>query len=156
LCSDTFKGYASPTKSATGKRKDIPQLEVKDFWGTSRRGHKAGKNGHFFGQLQAMPPQRGIHGFQRIIFMKFDAYELNDVDTYDTNNVWAYEGCVFPGGNLMAGRWWNPRLAWNDINNFSGPFLWWDVDTPTTKMPIQPEEALEFLESYFDQIIGLE
>lgn len=136
--------------------KEIPKPEFKEFWGTTRRGSKEGKNGHFFGRIYSLEQQHKIPGFQRITFMKFDVAEVNSVDTYDPNTIYAYEGCVFPGGNLIAGRWFNPRMKWNNPENFSGPFLWWNVEVPTTRMPIQPEEALEFLDGFWDEVLQLQ
>jgi hypothetical protein len=58
---------------------------------------------HAIGWLNALPDQRGIPGWQRITFMKHFAEDLDDVDS---DNLWAYEGVVLPGGRIIVGRWW--------------------------------------------------
>lgn len=55
------------------------------------------------GWLNALPDQYGIPGWQRITFMKHFAEDLGDVDS---DNLWAYEGVVLPGGRIIVGRWW--------------------------------------------------
>ena len=35
--------------------------------------------------------------------MKHFAEDLDDVDS---DNLWAYEGVVLPGGRIIVGRWW--------------------------------------------------
>lgn len=55
------------------------------------------------GWLNALPDQYGIPGWMRITFMKHFAENLNDVDS---DNLWAYEGVVLPGGRIIVGRWW--------------------------------------------------
>jgi hypothetical protein len=153
LCSDAFKDY-QPT-DRDGNPKEVKKPESKEFWGTTRRGSEGAKNGHFFGRIHSMMPQQVIHGFQRMVLMKFDADEVNGVDTYDPDNAWAYEGCVLPGGNLIVGRWWSPGLKASDVDCFSGPFLWWNVENPGTDAPIMPEEAYNFLSANLDQAVAL-
>lgn len=58
---------------------------------------------HAIGWLNALPDQCGIPGWQRITFMKHFAEDLDDVDS---DNLWAYEGVVLPGGRIIVGRWW--------------------------------------------------
>ncbi len=58
---------------------------------------------HALGWLNALPDQCGIPGWQRITFMKHFAEDLDDVDS---DNLWAYEGVVLPGGRIIVGRWW--------------------------------------------------
>lgn len=58
---------------------------------------------HAIGWLNALPDQCGIPGWQRITFMKHFAEDLGDVDS---DNLWAYEGVVLPGGRIIVGRWW--------------------------------------------------
>lgn len=77
------------------------------------------------------------------------AFDLNGIDT--DAGIWAYEGIVLPGGEIMVGRWWSPdsEVAL-DENGFeipvpgaglgldeggraatelySGPFIFWCVD----------------------------
>ena len=58
---------------------------------------------HAVGWLNALPDQYGIPGWQRITFMKHFA---EDLDNVDSDNLWAYEGVVLPGGRIIVGRWW--------------------------------------------------
>lgn len=58
---------------------------------------------HAIGWLNALPDQCGIPGWKRITFMKHFAEDLDDVDS---DNLWAYEGVVLPGGRIIVGRWW--------------------------------------------------
>lgn len=63
---------------------------------------------HFYarGWLNPLPPQPAgceIPGWQRITFMK---YFLDASNHIETDALWAYEGVVFPGGRIIAGRWW--------------------------------------------------
>lgn len=48
----------------------------------------------------------------------------------DGSALWAYEGVVLPGGQVVVGRWWGPRAAGADLNeeSYSGPFMFWCVD----------------------------
>ena len=47
----------------------------------------------------------------------------------DQGALWAYEGVVLPGGQIMLGRWWSPA---DGLGNqmYSGPFILWCVDGP--------------------------
>lgn len=55
------------------------------------------------GWLNPLPDQCGIPGWQRITLMKHFQEEL---DLTDSENHWAYEGVVLPGGRIILGRWW--------------------------------------------------
>jgi hypothetical protein len=55
------------------------------------------------GWLNALPPQAGIPGWQRITFMK---HFMDDFEQPEQDNLWAYEGVVLPGGRIILGRWW--------------------------------------------------
>jgi hypothetical protein len=55
------------------------------------------------GWVNALPDQYGIPGWQRITFMK---HFMDDFDSDDEDNLWAYEGVVLPGGRVILGRWW--------------------------------------------------
>jgi hypothetical protein len=123
------------------------QYELKSFYGTSRGTRPA----HFYGRIHGLPEQQGIPGFQRISLIKLFPHD----GEYDPCNVWAYEGCVLPGGRIIVGRWWDltadPR---NPVNIFGGPFIWWNVDNSAAEPPISSEEALEFLDSIHDPSMG--
>ncbi len=127
LCSDPFKdmelggGFRTSTRARPFKQINKP--EVKEFWGSCR----GSKEGHFYGRIHSMIPQQGIHGFQRVTMMKFYTTVTNGSHSYDPNQVWAYEGCVLPGGTVIVGRWWDLHGDPEDIDCLSGPFLWWNV-----------------------------
>ena len=79
------------------------------------------------GWLNALPEQCGIPGWQRVTMMKY--FWLPGGQSIDWQALWAYEGVVLPGGQIMLGRWWSPNHEeWEDA--YSGPFLLWCVDTP--------------------------
>jgi hypothetical protein len=152
--SDPFSQInAQKTKrsSPRGKTKEIKKPQVKQFWGTCR-----GKSGHFFGRTHAMTPQQGIHGFQRLTMIKFyTKCDENGEQTYDPDQVWAFEGCVLPGGRIIVGRWWDSTSDPNEVTTQSGPFLWWNVDTSAATVPIRQNEAFEFLDTVVDPEMGL-
>lgn len=108
------------------------------------------------GILHALPPQRGVPGFQRITMMKifppdFSADDLftsssNDSSSSNGNQTsweglngasnvpavvdescWAYEGVVLPGGMTILGRWWSPADETADRLG-TGPFIFWNVE----------------------------
>ena len=57
--------------------------------------------------------------------MKF--FEMEDTGTIDTDALWAYEGVVLPGGQIILGRWWSPNQVEGE-ETYSGPFILWCVD----------------------------
>ncbi|KAF2271401.1 uncharacterized protein EI97DRAFT_283724 [Westerdykella ornata] len=82
---------------------------------------------HASGWINPLAPQYGIKGWQRITMMKHFNPDYSQVDTDD---LWAYEGVVLPGGRIILGRWWNasPDPNHPDYGCNSGPFIWWAVD----------------------------
>ena len=99
---------------------------------------------HAIGWLNALPDQCGIPGWQRITFMKHFAENLDDVDS---DNLWAYEGVVLPGGRIIVGRWWfasetvdfdvsfslyacSGRSTSTDMEqkDYNGPFILWAAE----------------------------
>jgi hypothetical protein len=102
-----------------------------------------------------MQPQQGIHGFQRIVMMKYyTKIDSNGFEAYDPDQVWGYEGCVLPGGSMIVGRWWDARNDGTLMSTASGPFIWWNVDRSTATPPIKETEAFEFLDSFEDPLLG--
>ncbi|KAF3043202.1 hypothetical protein E8E12_008394 [Didymella heteroderae] len=77
------------------------------------------------GWLNALPDQCGIPGWQRITFMKHFAEDLDDVDS---DNLWAYEGVVLPGGRIIVGRWWFASEIINYNDDYNGPFILWAAE----------------------------
>ncbi|TKA71896.1 hypothetical protein B0A49_04540 [Cryomyces minteri] len=79
------------------------------------------------GWLNPLPPQHGIPGWQRLTMMKF--YEDDGGSgSYDPDGLWAYEGVVLPGGQIVLGRWWAVDHGIGDGDMYSGPFILWNVD----------------------------
>lgn len=136
---------AKPRRSQRGKQ---TTPEVEHFYGSAIDG----KTSHFYGRVHAIPPQQGVYGFQRVTMMKFFP---DGNGNYDFNQVWAYEGCMLPGGRIIVGRWWAPRDELLNVNaaSFCGPFVFWNVDSSAAPVPITGEEALEFLENINDTVI---
>jgi len=61
------------------------------------------------GWLNPLPPQQGIPGWQRVTMMK---YFVDPITGHmDDDALWAYEGVVLPGGQIMVGRWWSPEVG---------------------------------------------
>lgn len=58
----------------------------------------------------------------------------NPFDYMDTEALWAYEGVVLPGGEIIAGRWWSPQDEdAGDEELYSGPFMFWCCDPHPTE-----------------------
>lgn len=79
------------------------------------------------GWLNALPPQQGIPGWQRMTMMKY--FEVETTATMDLDALWAYEGVVLPGGEIILGRWWCANDGMGE-SMYSGPFILWCVDGP--------------------------
>ncbi|KAK5114906.1 hypothetical protein LTR62_002065 [Meristemomyces frigidus] len=82
---------------------------------------------HALGWLNALPPQNGVPGWQRMTMMKYFQDPVTRV--MDTAALWAYEGVVLPGGQIMLGRWWCVSDG-TGRDQYSGPFILWNVDGP--------------------------
>lgn len=70
---------------------------------------------HGAGWLNQLPSQQGISGWKRMTMMK---YFEDGEGGWDNNALWAYEGVVLPGGQVMLGRWWSPEepVAGREVN----------------------------------------
>ena len=79
------------------------------------------------GWLNAVPPQEDIPGWQRMTMMKY--FEDPVTGRIDEDALWAYEGVVLPGGQIIMGRWWSTGDG-TDEDMYSGPFILWCVDGP--------------------------
>jgi hypothetical protein len=77
------------------------------------------------GHINPLPPQNGIPGFARMTMMKYFRHPDGQMDT---NVMWAYEGIVLPGGQIMLGRWWAVEHNRHPREQYSGPFIMWCVD----------------------------
>lgn len=75
--------------------------------------------------MQELPPQQGIPGWQRFTMMK---YRIDENGFFDEEHLWAYEGCVLPGGQMILGRWWCAQAdPADDRYAYSGPFIFWNI-----------------------------
>ena len=95
------------------------------------------------GYTYPLPPQHNVPGWQRIVMMK---YFLDDGDdgNYDEDALWAYEGVILPGGQLIVGRWWAPEddVSQNDI--YCGPFIFWNIDSSVPREERGPDSTTGF------------
>ena len=55
-------------------------------------------------------------------------YFINSDGDLDMDALWAYEGVVLPGNQIIVGRWWSPEHHLNLANIYSGPFILWNTD----------------------------
>lgn len=92
-------------------------------------GHDSGENFLATGKLSSLPPQEGIPGWQRLSMMKY--YVDPNTGAIDHDALWAYEGVVLPGGQIILGRWWSPYEGTGE-EMYSGPFILWCVDGAET------------------------
>jgi hypothetical protein len=82
------------------------------------------------GWINPIASQRGVPGWSRMSMMKY----FKDPDgSLDQNAFWAYEGVVLPGGNMIVGRWWAADPAKSPEDQYSGPFLLWNIDASEPK-----------------------
>ncbi|KAF2088704.1 hypothetical protein K490DRAFT_38547, partial [Saccharata proteae CBS 121410] len=92
------------------------------------------------GWLQTLPTQFGIPGWKRMTMMK---YFENEHETWDEYALWAYEGVVLPGDQIIIGRWWSPEEDTPTDQLYTGPFIFWNVDAsiPGTDLHTKLAEA---------------
>lgn len=83
------------------------------------------------GWLNPLPEQEGVPGWQRMTMMKYFVDE--GTGRLDTSALWAYEGVVLPGGQIIMGRWWSPESHTREVDLYSGPFIFWNVDKSVEK-----------------------
>lgn len=93
------------------------------------------------GYTYPLPKQLGVPGWQRIVMMK---YFLDDDGSYEDEALWAYEGVVLPGGQLIVGRWWAPDDNVPQEKLYSGPFIFWNIDSSVPREERGPEFATGF------------
>ncbi|TVY81499.1 hypothetical protein LSUE1_G004411 [Lachnellula suecica] len=116
---DTSNRRASPRKGRAVPASKQPPILT--FYGLVR----GSKPAHFYGRLHALPQQQGLHGFQRLVLMKF---YTDPNGGFDMSQIFCYEGCVLPGGRVIVGRWWDALADPKAQSTASGPFIWWNVD----------------------------
>ncbi|KAI9804308.1 MAG: hypothetical protein M1833_007115 [Piccolia ochrophora] len=78
------------------------------------------------GRIYPLPPQQGIPGWRRVLMIKY-FYDAEIESAIDPTSLWAYEGCILPGGEIMLGRWWYPESETDDGQLYCGPFIFWNV-----------------------------
>ncbi|KAH7114224.1 hypothetical protein B0J11DRAFT_496496 [Dendryphion nanum] len=123
----SLKGTMPPRTRAQHR---APRVDGKENVSIRLSGEGRDQGDDFFasGWLNPLVPQGSIAGWQRVTFMK----HFEDLDQATTDDLWAYEGVVLPGGRIMVGRWWYASgdcksLDWGDN---SGPFILWAVEAP--------------------------
>jgi hypothetical protein len=77
------------------------------------------------GWINQLPTQKAVPGFKRIVMMKYFVDHNGEVDG---EALWAYEGVVLPGDQIIVGRWWSAEAPRNPAKVYSGPFLLWNTD----------------------------
>ncbi|KAF4630370.1 hypothetical protein G7Y89_g7768 [Cudoniella acicularis] len=136
---------AAQTKRASSRRSSrsqaLPDLEVKSFYGTSR----CTKTAHFYGRIHAMPQQQGFAGFQRIVLIK--CYTTPN-GGFNHEQIYCYEGCVFPGGTIVVGRWWHTNDDPDRVDSLMGPFIWWNVERSGLGIDGNGDDAINFLDNF--------
>lgn len=119
------------------------------------------------GCISNLPNQSRIPGWKRFTMMKYKHVSLASVDpdpplydppepwpedvnpakevsmqapraSIEDDDMWAYEGVVVPGGQIIVGRFWRPlqdqpdrgvgEEAYEGTGLYSGPFMFWCVD----------------------------
>ncbi|KAH6678571.1 hypothetical protein B0J14DRAFT_688649 [Halenospora varia] len=145
LPSNPFQVSRSPSSGRRPSRTKttLPNLDIKTFYGTSQCTKKA----YFYGRIHAMPQQQGLIGFQRIVVLKYYPAPSGE---FDFEQVYCYEGCVFPGNKVIVGRWWHQLGDPKANTTQSGPFIWWNVDRNGSGAEGTGDEALNFYEEYLN------
>ena len=118
------------TAKTRAQKKSAPPSEVENFAPLSFQFEGEGQDvmEQFLaaGWLNPLPDQNGIPGWQRMTMMKYFETETGEIDV---DALWAYEGVVLPGGQIVLGRWWSPSQG-EEEEMYSGPFILWCVDGP--------------------------
>lgn len=123
-------------KVVTRSQKASIPVDERDQWATqsyrfSGEGTDAGGPVFYDGWINPLPPQEGVPGWQRMTMMKYQA--LDEEGTIDFESLYAYEGIVLPGGQILVGRWWSPHSEYGE-DMYSGPFIMWCVDDEDDKI----------------------
>jgi hypothetical protein len=81
-------------------------------------------------RVNPLPAQHGFPGWQRFSMVKY--FHNPDTASHLVDDLWAYEGCVLPGGEVILGRWFylDPAggtggLDFDVHGTYSGPFIFW-------------------------------
>lgn len=92
------------------------------------------------GWISQLPTQKNIPGFKRMVMMK---YFVNTNGGIDYDALWAYEGIVLPGNQIIVGRWWSPEDPIVLGKIYSGPFILWNTDCATKYREIQDGQNID-------------
>lgn len=60
-------------------------------------------------------------------------YFVDSNGVLDNDALWAYEGIVLPGDQIIVGRWWSPQRRIDYTKVYSGPFILWNTDCGATQ-----------------------
>ncbi|KIW06983.1 hypothetical protein, variant [Verruconis gallopava] len=104
---------------------DAHGWDDENFWGS--------------GFINMLPTQMGIPGFKRIVMMKYFPDSNNQIDM---SALWAYEGVVLPGDQIIVGRWWSPNTPIDRSKVYSGPFIFWNTDCGAKYQQAQVQAVL--------------
>lgn len=91
------------------------------------------------GWINPMPSQRSVPDWNRITMMKY--FKHSD-GSLDIGALWAYEGVILPGGKMIIGRWWAADPAKGPENQYSGPFILWNVDASEPEPDVSQNKLL--------------
>jgi hypothetical protein len=86
-------------------------------------------------RVHPLPAQQGFPGWQRFSMVKYFRDQMSSNPLVD--DLWAYEGCVLPGKEMILGRWFylDPNVPASGAENigfggsgpYSGPFIFWNT-----------------------------
>ncbi len=134
-----LKGEPRGTYYDEDLKKDVTPTH-KDFFGLG----VAQVQYHLWGRIHSLPSQSKIPGFMRVTMMKELPEEGSGAYGPGLSQMWAYEGCVLPGGQIILGRWWSPAGVAAD--SYSGPFIFWQVSNDEGDRE-DISEAVAFMEN---------
>jgi hypothetical protein len=75
-----------------------------------------------------------------MVMMKYFVDSNNNIDL---DALWAYEGVVLPGDQIIVGRWWSPEPDRNLSKIYSGPFILWNTDCGAKYREVQEASMQE-------------
>jgi hypothetical protein len=104
------------------------------------------------GWINQLPTQKCIPGFKRMVMMK---YFITASGGIDHDALWAYEGVVLPGNQVIVGRWWSPSNPIMPSKVYSGPFILWNTDCGSKFREVQDaREAAQLKQDAVDLTHG--
>lgn len=129
-------------RTASPSAKGARQYEFKSFYGSTQAAPGICRT-HYYGRVHGLPPQQGIPGFQRTSFLRFQEGDP------ELQQIWGYEGLICPGNNVIVGRWWHiiPGVQVAPVDEYSGPFVFWNVDGCLDDVAISTDVALKHLDT---------